>query len=132
MNRNSVGITASLSRVITRESVEAFARLSGDANPIHIDPKYAGKTRFGRCLAHGFLVASTLSTLIATKLPGAGSIYISQDLKFLKPVFWDEEVIARATVLDRPKESVFVLETKVLNSEGAVVIDGQAVVKWEA
>ena len=101
-----VGEHASISRTVTADAVETFARVTGDANPIHLDEAYAGGTRFGRRIAHGMLVASYVSTLLGTKFPGPGTIYMSQGFKFLKPVFLDDVLEISATVTAyRPDKS---------------------------
>ena len=77
-----VGMTESISKVITSEDVRKFSELSGDTNPIHLDEKYAKETRYKKNIAHGLMCASYFSGIFGTKLPGLGSIYVSQSLKF--------------------------------------------------
>jgi 3-hydroxybutyryl-CoA dehydratase len=81
-----LGQTATLTRIVTAADVAAFAALSGDVNPIHLDDAYAASTRFGGRIAHGLFTASLVSTLLGTRLPGPGAIYIGQTLRFLAPV----------------------------------------------
>lgn len=88
-----VGAFAELSRLFTAEDVAAFAAVSGDHNPLHLDPAYAATTRFGRCVVHGMLHSSLFSTIFATRIPGA--VYVSQNLDFKAPVFVGDTVIAR-------------------------------------
>ena len=94
------GQEASLSKIISDDDIHDFAKLSGDKNPVHIDDEYASKTIFKKRIAHGFLTASFISTLIASKLPGPGSIYLKQSLKFLGPVFVGETILIKVKVIE--------------------------------
>ena len=96
----SVGMKASNKHLITDEKIRAFAAISEDYNPIHLDDDYAKNSQFGKRLAHGALISSFFSTLFAMKLPGAGAIYVSQSTQFKKPVFINDEVIAEIEVVD--------------------------------
>lgn len=87
-----VGQEASMSRVVSEADIVAYAALSGDYNPVHLDPDYAGKTIFKERIAHGILSAGYISALFGMKLPGPGSIYISQTLNFTRPVKIDDRV----------------------------------------
>ncbi len=123
-----VGASASLTRTITDEDIRTFARISGDTNPMHLDDAFAGATRFGRRVAHGFLVASLISTVLGTKLPGPGAIYLDQRLRFLKPVFPGDTITARVEVTDyRLEKGVVTLNTGCFNQNGEEVIGGQAI-----
>ena len=107
-----VGDTASVSGVFDTESVAEFAALSGDTNPLHLDEEYAKTTRFNGRIVHGFLYGSLLSKVIATKLPGQGSVYLEQEMKFLNPVRHGEEVTA-FVIIDRIDDvrNIFYLQT---------------------
>ena len=132
MMRIRVGDTAELSRTITDEDVQAFADLTGDHNPVHLDDQYASATRFGRRIAHGMLGASLISSVLANKLPGEGTVYLSQALKFVAPVYLDDTVTARVTVTAvREDKPVATLETVCLNQRGETLIKGEAVVLFE-
>ena len=96
----TIGMQASVSHVITDEKIRAFASLSEDYNPIHLDEEYAKNSSFGKRLAHGAMVASFFSALFAMKLPGPGCIYVSQETKFKKPVFIDDTVLVKIEVVD--------------------------------
>jgi 3-hydroxybutyryl-CoA dehydratase len=123
----AVGETDSLSRTITAADVDAFAALSGDQNPIHLDEAYAAKTRFGRRIAHGMLVASYISTLLGTKFPGSGTIYMSQTLNFLRPVFLGDTLTVTATVTNfRSDKAIATLATIVTNQRGETILSGEA------
>jgi 3-hydroxybutyryl-CoA dehydratase len=125
----NVGDGAELSKMITDEDIRAFAELTGDFNPVHTDDEYARTTRFGRRIAHGMLGASLISAVIANKLPGRGSVYLSQTLRFTSPVYPGDTVTARATVRHvREDKPVVTLETVCTNQHGERVVEGEAVV----
>jgi 3-hydroxybutyryl-CoA dehydratase len=124
-----VGDTAELSRTVTDEDVRAFADLTGDHNPVHLDEDYASSTRFGRRVAHGMLTASLISSVLANKLPGEGTVYLSQTLKFVAPVYLDDTVTARVTVTEvREDKPLATLETVCVNQRGDTLLKGEAVV----
>ena len=87
----SVGMQSTMEKIITLEDIKKFADVSGDFNPVHLEEEFAKKTIFKGRIAHGFLTASFISTIIATELPGPGSIYLKQSLKFLAPVYINEK-----------------------------------------
>jgi 3-hydroxybutyryl-CoA dehydratase len=124
----SLGQTAEMSRVVGAADIEAFAEISGDTNPVHLDEAYAATTTFGERIAHGMLSAAYISAVLGTKLPGPGAIYLSQSLRFRRPVRIGDLVTARATVkaLDAAKGRV-TLET-VCVVDGKTVADGEALV----
>lgn len=127
-----VGDTASITRAITENDVRSFAELSGDHNPVHVDDAYAETTRFGRRIAHGMLGASLISAVLGTRLPGLGSIYLSQSLTFLGPVYIGDVLTARVTVQKiEGGKPIVTLETVCENQRGEVVIRGEAVVLVE-
>jgi len=124
-----VGDTAEITRTIEQADVQAFADLTGDHNPIHVDESFAQTTRFGRRIAHGMLTASLISSVLANKLPGEGSVYLGQTLQFVAPVFPGDEITARVTVKEiRADKPILKLETLCLNQSGEVVIRGEATV----
>jgi 3-hydroxybutyryl-CoA dehydratase len=124
-----VGETASLSKTITDDDIHAFADLVGDHNPVHLDDSYAKGTRFGRRIAHGMLSASLISALLANKLPGEGTVYLSQTLQFVAPVFPGDTVTARVTVMKvREDKPIVTLETVCVNQNEETLINGEAVV----
>jgi len=127
-----VGDTASLSRKVTDANIRAFAELSGDHNPVHLDEEFAQQTRFGRRIAHGMFGASLISAVLGTELPGSGSIYLSQTLQFLGPVYLDDVLTARVTVTKvREDKAIVTLETVCENQRGEMVIRGEAAVLVE-
>jgi len=114
---------------VTKELVHSYASLVGDYNPIHIDEEYAKTTPFGKCIAHGMLLSSFFSTLIASKYPGPGSIYLSQDVKFLKPCFVGEWVSVQLDLIEEIKKTnstIYKLSTQIINADNEVLIDGNA------
>jgi 3-hydroxybutyryl-CoA dehydratase len=122
------GQTAALSRTVTENEVEAFAWATGDTNPVHLDEDYARRTRFGRRIAHGMLIGSYISTLLGTEFPGPGTIYMSQSMKFLRPVFLGDTVRVVVTVTGyRPDREVLTLKTECFNQRGDAVVAGEAV-----
>ena len=124
----AVGQTAELTHVVGAADIEAFAEVSHDTNPVHLDEAYAKTTTFGGRIAHGMLGAAYISAVLGTKLPGPGAIYLSQSLRFRRPVKIGDPVTARVTVkaLD-DKRGHATLET-VCQVNGKTVIDGEAVV----
>ena len=124
----TVGMTARYARTVTEADLVLFAGLSGDSNPVHMNEVYALATPFKGRIVHGMLSASFLSTAIATKLPGPGSIYVSQNRKFLAPVRIGDTVEARVTVAEIvPGKNRVILKTTCSVGE-TVVIDGDATV----
>lgn len=124
-----IGDMAKYSKKITQKDIDDFSRLSGDLNPIHINPDYASKTVFGRVIAHGLYTASFISATIANQLPGEGSIYLKQDIKFIKPAFVDDVVTAIITVIEFPRNNFVKLSTNCINQNGETLIEGFALVK---
>jgi 3-hydroxybutyryl-CoA dehydratase len=124
-----VGDSAEVSRTITGDDVRAFAELTGDRNPVHLDEEYAAGTRFGRRIAHGMLGASLISAVLANELPGRGAVYLSQKLRFVAPVYPGDTVTARVEVKGvREDKPVVTLETVCRNQRGELLIEGEAVV----
>jgi len=127
--RFKVGDAATRTKTITDEDIRAFAELSGDRNPVHLDDEYAAATRFGRRIAHGMLAASLVSATLANELPGRGSVYLSQTLRFVAPVFPGDTVTARVEVTKvREDKPIVTLETVCTNERGERLIEGEAVV----
>ena len=124
----AVGMCASYARTVTEADLVLFAGISGDNNPIHMDERYAAKTKFGGRIVHGMLSASFLSTAIASKLPGPGTIYLKQNLTFRAPVRIGDTVEAQVTVMDIIREKARVVLKTVCQVEDTVVIDGDALV----
>ncbi|MBP6338207.1 MAG: MaoC family dehydratase [Vitreoscilla sp.] len=123
-----VGMVATFSKTITEADIVLFAGVSGDNNAVHVNEEFAATTRFGGRIAHGFLTASVISAAVANRLPGPGTVYLSQQLQFRAPVRPGQTVHATVTVstIDTTKRRVG-LET-VCRVGDTVVIDGQALV----
>lgn len=124
----SVGMTAVYAKTITDADVVMFAGISGDTNPVHLNQEYASGTMFQGRIAHGMLSASFISTVLGTKLPGPGCVYLSQTLKFKAPVRVGDTVRARATVTDIIAEKKRVVLKTVCTVGDTVVLEGEAMV----
>jgi acyl dehydratase len=124
-----IGDRATLTHTITDEMVVAYADLIGDHNPVHLDEAFAATTRFGRRIAHGMLVAGLISTLIASDLPGPGSVYLGQTLQFKAPVYLGDAITVKVEVVKvREDKPIITLATVCTNQDGQSVIEGEAVV----
>ena len=125
-----VGQKARLSKRFGAAEVVAFAALSEDFNPLHLDPAFAATTAFERPIVHGMLLASLFSGLLGQQLPGKGSIYLGQSLSFKLPVFVGDEVTAEVEVTAlREDKPIATLTTRIFTSSGALAVTGEAVVK---
>jgi 3-hydroxybutyryl-CoA dehydratase len=127
------GQRAELTRTITDADVAAFARITGDRNPLHLDDEFAGRSRFGGRIAHGILTAGLISAVIGMRLPGPGGIYLSQTLAFRRPVRIGDTITAAAEVVDydAPRRRLR-LKTTCVNQRGETVLEGEAVVLVDA
>lgn len=124
------GDSASLTRVVSRRDVELFAIVSGDVNPAHLDPAYAETSLFHEVVAHGMWGGALVSALLGTKLPGPGTIYLGQDLRFLRPVRIGDAITAMVTLAEkRPEKHHAVFECRLTNQFGEAVVEGRATVK---
>lgn len=128
-----VGEKASTSKTVTEEVVRRFAEITGDFNPVHIDPEFAAKSLFKERVAHGMLGAGLISAVIGTQLPGPNTIYLGQDLKFVAPVKLGDTITAEIEVIEKiDKPKILKLRTTVRRQDGTNVIEGVATVKkWE-
>ena len=126
------GETAKLIKTVTQSDIEQFAELVGDRNPVHVNPDFAKKTRFGRPIAHGMWGLSLVSAVLGTKLPGPGTIYLSQTVQFKAPVFAGDTLTARVKVLEvRQDKPIVKLETTCENQKGEIILKGESVVLVE-
>lgn len=124
-----VGQSASFTKTVTETDAYNYAGVSGDFNPAHINEEYAKNTFFKTRIAHGMISAGFISAVLGTKLPGPGTIYLGQDLKFLKPVRFGDTITATCIVEEIIKEkNRLTLRTVCTNQDGEVVIDGKALV----
>jgi 3-hydroxybutyryl-CoA dehydratase len=129
LDRLQVGEQAELAKTISETDIYLFAGITGDFNPAHVNEAYAAKTAFKSRIAHGLLPAGLISAVLANQLPGPGTVYIAQDLRFLAPVYVGDTITARVEVIDidRGKKRVR-LKTSCHNQSGTTVIDGEATV----
>ncbi len=123
----NVGDSATHAKTISESDVYLFAGITGDFNPIHVNAKYAEETRFGKRIAHGMLSGSLFSPILANKLPGVGTVYISQFLTFTAPVFMGDTIEAKVIVAEKMEKGRVRLECVATNQNGEVVIKGEAV-----
>lgn len=123
-----IGQAAELSRTVAEADVIAFAAVSGDDNPVHLDAAYAAQTQFGERIAHGMLSASFISALLGAHMPGPGAIYLSQTLKFRRPVKLGDAVVARVEIIALDPEKARVTLACACSVDGKVVLEGEAVV----
>jgi len=125
----AIGDTFTKSRTITDELIRAFAELSGDHNPIHLDEDFAAKTRFGRRIAHGMLSGAFISAVLGFEFRERKIVYLSQTMKFTAPVFIGDTVTTTATVRNiREGKGIVTLETTCTKQDGTVAVQGQAMV----
>jgi 3-hydroxybutyryl-CoA dehydratase len=122
----SVGQSAELARTVTGDDLVAFAAVTGDNNPVHLDEAYAAATPFGGRIAHGMLSAGYISAVIGTRLPGPGAIYVSQSLRFRRPVKIGDTVVARAEITAIDAERARVTLKTVCSVAGKAVLEGEA------
>jgi 3-hydroxybutyryl-CoA dehydratase len=124
-----IGQSAEVTHTITAEDIQTFGDLSGDYNPLHFNDEWAKTTMFEGRIAHGLLSASFISTVIGMKLPGPGTIYLSQSMKFMRPVRIGDTITARVEVaaLNDEKKRV-TLKTVCTNQDQEVVVDGEALI----
>lgn len=124
-----IGDSSSIERKVTQSDIEIYSKISGDTNPLHTDAEYAKKTIFGKIIAHGSFTASMISAVLATKLPGPGYIYISQEVKFLKPVYPGDTIKTEVVVTKKIEgKKILELNTTCKNQKDEIVLDGKALV----
>jgi acyl dehydratase len=127
MEEVAVGDVAEVTHTVTAETIREFVAASGDDNPIHSDAAFAASTRFGRIIAPGMLTGSFVSGVIGTRLPGPGTIYLSQNFRFLRPVYIGDRVTARVEVAERvPERNRLRLRTTCVNQDGEGLLEGEA------
>jgi 3-hydroxybutyryl-CoA dehydratase len=121
-----VGMRAAYSHTVTDADVKAYAGLSGDNNPVHMSDEFAEHSRFGERIAHGLYSAGFFSAIFGTRLPGPGCVYAAQNLRFKKPIYLGDTVVAEVIVtsLDRPRRRVFF--STICTVKETVVIEGEA------
>ena len=129
INELKIGDVAEFSKTVSESDIYLYAGVTGDFNPAHINEDYAKQTFFKTRIAHGMLSAGFISTVIGNKLPGTGTIYVTQNLSFLAPVRIGDTITARVEIVDIVDEKNRArLKTTCFNQEGTRVLDGEAVV----
>ena len=122
-----VGRTATRTMTVTEQHVRFYAELTGDRNPLHFDPEFAARTRFGRLTAQGGIATGLLHALVAEDMPGPGTVFLSQSWKFIAPTYIGDTIVATARVSSvHPSKPVCSLDVKVSRSDGDVLLEGEA------
>lgn len=131
MEQYKTGMMGKTEKTITESDVYLFAGITGDLNPLHINAERAKDGPFGKRVVHGMLTAGFISTVIGMKFPGPETIYMEQNVKFLKPVFIGDTITATVEITDviHPEKKILKLDTKVENEKGELVVEGYAIVK---
>lgn len=122
----AVGQCATFVRQVTEREVQLFAEVSGDRNPVHLDADYAAGTAFRERIAHGMLTGAFISAAIASTLPGPGSVYLGQNLRFLRPVKLGDTLTVELAVVEKLPKNRVRISTRVLGPNGKAVVDGEA------
>lgn len=126
----SVGMKDSLAKTFSEADITMFAGVSLDVNPLHVNNEFAKTTIFGKRICHGMLSCGLISACIANKLPGAGAIYLGQEVKFTAPVFIGDTVRADVEIIEmRDDKHILTLSTNCYKQDGTMVISGKATVK---
>lgn len=126
--RLAVGDSGSFTKTLTEEDVFHFARISGDFNPLHVDEAYAARSIFKGRIAHGILTAGIVSTVLASEIPGVGTIIVEFQIRFLKPVYFGDTITANAVVSEVASPKRVRLVVYVTNQRGEEVAQGSVLV----
>ena len=133
MRARSVGETARRTRTVTARDIELFSEISGDRNPLHYDPDFAARSRFGEIIVQGGVTSGLLNAVVASDLPGPGSVFLHVDWSFKAPVRPQDELTAEVEVLEaRQDKPITRLRTTITRHDGVVVLDGTALVWTES
>ena len=131
-NDLKIGQKASVQKTFSAADVTAFAGISLDVNPIHMSEGYAKDTLFGKRIVHGILTSGLISAVLGNQLPGPGTIYLGQELKFMAPVYLGDDITATAEIVElREDKKIVKLSTTCTNQDGKTVISGLATVKFD-
>ncbi|MBK1871712.1 MULTISPECIES: MaoC/PaaZ C-terminal domain-containing protein [Marinobacter] len=125
-NELNEGDTATFTRSLTEKELVLFAAVSGDFNPVHLDPEYAASSMFGERIAHGMWSGSLISAALATVMPGPGTVYLEQSLSFKRPVKLDDTLTVNLTVLRKEPKNRVVFQCDVINQNDQKVVTGEA------
>jgi acyl dehydratase len=129
INELKIGDSSEVKKVFSEKEVLTFADVTTDHNPAHVDKEYASKSMFKKQIVHGMFVGSLFSAIFGVDMPGLGSIYIKQSLKFTKPVYFGDEITAKATVKElKTDRNRVVFDCVATNQNGDTVIIGEAVI----
>jgi len=121
-----VGQRARRTQTVTAREVELYAQITGDRNPLHFDPEFAAGTRFRRLVAQGGITAGMLNAVVAMDLPGPGTVFMSQSLRYLAPTYLGDTLTAEVEVLSvKPDKPVCQLRATITNQDGTVVLEGE-------
>lgn len=132
MRNLKIGDAVSTSKIFNQEEVLTYLKLSGDSNPIHFNESYAANTTFKHCIVPGILVGSLFGGLLGSKLPGKDTIHLGQTMRFVNPVYVDEEIKATIEIVNiRSDKPIVTLKTTIYKKNGSLAIEGEAVVKYE-
>lgn len=131
MDRFVVGQKVVLERTFSLEEVIAYAKITGDDNPLHVDEEYAKNSRFGGNIVHGMFVMGVVSKILGTILPGNGTIYLGQDVRFKRPVYVEKKVFIEVEIAEIENDRYIYLNTKVLDEEKNCLVEGSAKVLYE-
>jgi len=122
-----IGYKHQFKLIVSESMLYEFSKLSGDQNPLHVDEKYAQNTKFKKRVIPGMLLASFLSRLVGMHLPGENALYLAQTLRFIHPCFINDEIMVEGEVTSKSKATgIITLETKITNSFGNQLVEGQA------
>jgi acyl dehydratase len=122
----SVGQRARRTQTVTMRQIELYAEITGDRNPLHFDADFAARTRFGRLVAQGGITSGMLNTLVAMDVPGPGTVFISQSLKYLAPAYVGDTLTAEVEVLSlKPDKPVCQLKATIVNQDGTPLLEGE-------
>lgn len=125
----SIGTTATYTKTCSKEDILLFAKVSGDVNPVHLDEEYAKSTQFGQCIAHGMYTGALVSAALAVELPGPGTIYLGQEIKFKAPVFIGDTITVTLEVETiREAKAIVTLKCNCTNQNDKVVAIGTATI----
>ena len=125
----TIGDEAEFSKTISEYDVYSFAGIVGDFNAIHVNKEYAKNTIFKERIVHGILGVGLISTVIGTYLPGEGTIYLSQNTKFIKPVYFGDTITAKVKIIEKNEiKNKIKLYTKCTNQNNEIVIEGESIV----
>ena len=129
MRQLRTGEKDSIVKVFTDNDLTTFAEITCDYNPMHLDDDYVGETSFGKKIAHGMHVSALISAVVGTKLPGPGTIFLTQSMSYLSPVFVGDSITAEVEIMEIARKGFVFLNLSCRNQDGVTVIEGQANVK---